>query len=100
MKNATVYVEQVESNSGTNYRLELTIGTNESGCTEKVDDLSCGDVFPTTTALKQAVESRLGTSDINLLESRDGVVKLWKVTDEFQLEELAITAKAMKQQGN
>lgn len=99
-ENVTAYVEEKETEKGTFYSLQLL--NSDSGKDKLAENgIPKGSDYPSKSAVKKEVAKKLGISidHIRVLESDKGVVKLWSISKEFTIEELADTKKALKQQG-
>jgi hypothetical protein len=100
LNRVTAYVEPIELEAGVNFRLILTVSVDQSNQTAKVDDLSVGTLYPTKSAVREAIQRTVEVNNIDILESQGGVVRTWDIAGEFRIEELVRTNMAMKQQGD
>ncbi|WP_426223705.1 hypothetical protein [Psychrobacter sp. DWR1-2-3] len=99
-ENITAYVEVKETEKGTFYSLQLV--NSESGKDKLAKNgIPKGSIYPSKSAVKEDVANKLGLSidNVRVLQSDKGIVKLWNISEEFKIEELAHTNKALKQQG-
>lgn len=100
-KYVTAYVEPRETSEGTFFDLQL-VSSSTGEDLLAANGIPKGSQYPTKSKVKYDLSRKLNMleSNIRVLESENGVVKLWELSGEYKIEELASTNKALKQQGD